>query len=83
MQTIEVRTHVKLKELAMSAQRYVDGKCKSLKLAAGRCVGEGGVSGDGDAVSVEKLLMQTREVWTQVKLKKLAMSTQRYVRWQM
>ena len=28
MQTIEVRTHAKLKELAMSIQRYVDGKCK-------------------------------------------------------
>ena len=28
MQTIEVRTHVKLKELGMSMQRYVDGKCK-------------------------------------------------------
>ena len=28
MLTIEVRTHVKLKELGMSMQRYVDGKCK-------------------------------------------------------
>ena len=29
MQTIEVRTHMKLKELGMSMQRYVDSKCKS------------------------------------------------------
>lgn len=28
MQTIEVRTQGKLKELAMSMQRYVDGKCE-------------------------------------------------------
>ena len=34
MQTIEVRTHAKLKELAMSIQRYVDGKCKFYNIRA-------------------------------------------------